>query len=531
MDDDRRAKLERLRARTAIDPLPARLSEGVRPASDVHAGARRPRGRRGDRRGLPRGRAGWPPGAATAGRRSSTSSTARAGSRCTRGRTCSATSPSSACCPSTSATSIGVDGTAFKSRRGELTLRATDWALLAKSLRAAAGEVPRARGRRDPLPPPRARPDRQRGGARAVHPALAGGRRDPPLARRARLPRGRDAGAPAALRRRAGAALHHPPQRARPRPLPADRHRALPQAADRRRARARLRAGQGLPQRGRSRPSTTPSSRCSSGTRPTPTTATSPPSSRSWWRSWPSEVGYDGRDRLLAAVAAGDPARRDPRDDRHRRAGRRDRDALLAAAGDKDIELDPDGDLAQAGGRPALQARRARAHGARPSSSTTRWSCRRSPRTTAPSRAWSSASSASPAAWSSPTPSPSSTTPTSSARASRSSAPADRRGRRRGPALRRGLRARARAGHAADRRHRRGHRPARDAPVRTTLDPRGRAVPGHARPLERPPVPAAIPLAAAFQAALSPAGRPRGVVRLVGSRKRSGVHPEGVGAE
>ncbi len=31
---------------------------------------------------------------------------------------------------------IGVDGTAFKSRRGELTLRATDWALLAKSLRA-----------------------------------------------------------------------------------------------------------------------------------------------------------------------------------------------------------------------------------------------------------------------------------------------------------------------------------------------------------------------------------------------------------
>jgi lysyl-tRNA synthetase, class II len=31
---------------------------------------------------------------------------------------------------------IGVDGTAFKSRRGELSLRATDWTLLAKSLRA-----------------------------------------------------------------------------------------------------------------------------------------------------------------------------------------------------------------------------------------------------------------------------------------------------------------------------------------------------------------------------------------------------------
>jgi lysyl-tRNA synthetase class 2 len=31
---------------------------------------------------------------------------------------------------------VGVDGTAFKSRRGELSLRATDWAVLAKSLRA-----------------------------------------------------------------------------------------------------------------------------------------------------------------------------------------------------------------------------------------------------------------------------------------------------------------------------------------------------------------------------------------------------------
>ena len=40
-------------------------------------------------------------------------------------------------------------------------------------------------------------------------------------------------------------------QRARPRPLPADRDRALPQAPDRRRAREGLRARQGLPQRGR----------------------------------------------------------------------------------------------------------------------------------------------------------------------------------------------------------------------------------------------------------------------------------------
>ena len=58
-------------------------------------------------------------------------------------------------------------------------------------------------------------------------------------------------------------------------------------------------------------------------------------------------------------------------------------------------------------------------------------------------------------------------------------AAAGRRGRRRrgDAALRRGLRARARAGHAADRRDRRGHRPAGDDPQRPPLDPRGRALP------------------------------------------------------
>ncbi len=46
-------------------------------------------------------------------------------------------------------------------------------------------------------------------------------------------------------------ALHHAPQRARPRPVPAHRHRAVPEAARRRRPRAGLRDRQGLPQRGR----------------------------------------------------------------------------------------------------------------------------------------------------------------------------------------------------------------------------------------------------------------------------------------
>ena len=105
------------------------------------------------------------------------------------------------------------------------------------------------------------------------------------------------------------------------------------------------------------------------------------------------EVGYDGPDRLLRSLEAADPARGDPRPDRPRHRRR------IGAAGR--------GDLGQAGGRPALQARRARAARTPPSSSTTRRSCRPLRRTTAPSPAWSSASSALPAAWSSPTPSPS----------------------------------------------------------------------------------------------------------------------------
>ena len=78
---------------------------------------------------------------------------------------------------------------------------------------AAAQRVPRPRGRRDPLPPPRARPARQRGEPPGLRDPGPDDRRGPPLARRARLRRGRDAGPSAAVRRRPGAALHHPPQR------------------------------------------------------------------------------------------------------------------------------------------------------------------------------------------------------------------------------------------------------------------------------------------------------------------------------
>ena len=70
-------------------------------------------------------------------------------------------------------------------------------------------------------------------------------------ARRVGLRRGRDADPPAALRRRVRPAVRHASQRARRGLLPPGRDRALPQAPDRRRARARLRDRQGLPQRGR----------------------------------------------------------------------------------------------------------------------------------------------------------------------------------------------------------------------------------------------------------------------------------------
>jgi hypothetical protein len=70
------------------------------------------------------------------------------------------------------------------------------------------------------------------------------------LPRRARLPRGRDADDAADPRRRGGAPVRHPPQRARHGPVPAHRARAVPQAPGGRRLRARLRDQPQLPQRG-----------------------------------------------------------------------------------------------------------------------------------------------------------------------------------------------------------------------------------------------------------------------------------------
>ena len=176
-------------------------------------------------------RGGSPPGAGTARRRSSTSSTAAAGSSSTRAPTCSASDAHERLIGLDLGDFIGVDGVGFKTRRGELSLQVDRLDAAREEPAAAARQVPRPRGHRAPLPPPRARPDRQPRGPRAVPQARRDDHGGARVARRRGLRRGRDAGAAAALRRRAGAAVHHPPQRARPRPLPADRDRALPEAA------------------------------------------------------------------------------------------------------------------------------------------------------------------------------------------------------------------------------------------------------------------------------------------------------------
>ncbi len=176
---------------------------------------------------------------------------------------------------------LGADGTIFRTRRGELSLKVDDWQLLAKSLR----------------PPPEKHHGLTDVETRFRHRELdliANEEARELFITRARVI--------TAIRRwldergfvevetpvlqpiyGGGIALpvHHPLQRARPRLLPADRRRAVPQAADRRRARARLRDRQELPQRGAVATSTTPSSRCSSGTRRTRTTRTSPATPRS----------------------------------------------------------------------------------------------------------------------------------------------------------------------------------------------------------------------------------------------------------
>ena len=145
---------------------------------------------------------------------------------------------------------VGATGEVVKTKRGELSVKVSSWVMLAETRRELRRQVPRHQRRRHPLPPALRRPVGQPRGAPDLPAAQSDHEPHPPLARGARLHRGRDARLPPDPRRRAGQAVHHPPQRARHGALPADRARALPEAADRRWLRAGVRDGPGVPQRG-----------------------------------------------------------------------------------------------------------------------------------------------------------------------------------------------------------------------------------------------------------------------------------------
>ena len=146
---------------------------------------------------------------------------------------------------------VGVAGEAIASRRGELTLQLEEFQLLAPcehplpDLHHGLADV-EARYRQRYVDLMVNRDVREDALRRAR--MISAGRA---YLDARRVHRGRDADPAAALRRRERAAVHDASQRARPHVLPAHRDRAVPQAPDRGRARAGLRAGQGLPQRGR----------------------------------------------------------------------------------------------------------------------------------------------------------------------------------------------------------------------------------------------------------------------------------------
>ena len=225
---------------------------------------------------------------------------------------------------------IGVDGTAFCSRRGELTLRVDAFTLLAKSLRPPPDKhhgltdvETRFRQRElDLLASEETRA--------AVHHAGAGDLHGPPLPGRRGLHRGRDAGPAAALRRRHGAPLHHPPQRAGSRPY----LRIATELYLKRLIVGGLERVYELGKNFRNEG--------------VDTTHNPEFTVLEWYEAYADYLdvadrvraagprrgpggGLQRADRLHAAVAARDAGRRDPRPHRDRHPGRRDRDALAAA--------------------------------------------------------------------------------------------------------------------------------------------------------------------------------------------------------
>ena len=114
----------------------------------------------------------------------------------------------------------------------------------------AARQVPRHDRPGAEVPPALCRPDHRRRRARALRGAQQGDQLDPPVHGRAPLHGSGNADAAPDPGRRQRQALRHAPQRARPADVPAHRARAVPEAPDRRRLRARVRDQPQLPQRG-----------------------------------------------------------------------------------------------------------------------------------------------------------------------------------------------------------------------------------------------------------------------------------------
>ena len=280
---------------------------------------------------------------------------------------------------------VGVDGTAFRSRRGELTCASRTSTLLAKALRPPPDKFHGLQRRRDALPPPRAGPDRQRGerascsctrarvdrrGARATSTRRASSRSRRRCCSRSTAARWRGPFTRTTTRWTATLYLRIATE-------------LYLKRLHRRRPGARLRARQGLPQRGRvvqAQPRVHDARvvRGLRGLRGRRRAA-----SRSCVAARRAAVGYDGDARLHAAVAARDAARRDPR----ARRGSTCSPCATAtrwpqAIGDRGCRSDgrltwPQlvDDLLSKYVEPSSSSRR--------SSSTTRSSCRRSPRTTA----------------------------------------------------------------------------------------------------------------------------------------------------
>ena len=176
---------------------------------------------------------------------------------------------------------IGVDGRAFKSKRGELSLRAGEWQLLAKSLRAPPEKF---HGLEDVETRYRHR-EIDLIANEEVRELFILRSKVVRAIRRWLDERGFLEVETPILQPLYGGALSRPfttHHNALDRELyPAHRRRAVPQAADRRAASSACTRSARTSATRASRTSTTPSSRCSSGTRRTPTTWTSPRGSRS----------------------------------------------------------------------------------------------------------------------------------------------------------------------------------------------------------------------------------------------------------